>query len=162
MWIASAYLPKTSGGYDNPKYSEDNNLTRLDPETNRVVEEIPIEAHTQYLGGAYNVAVGEGAVWVLSGDGNLLKVDPATNEVAARVSVGDSPSQLAVYGGGVWAMVQAGGYKEYRLVRVDPRTMRIVASEDIGPLLKIDPGALAAGGGYIWFWSEEGLARVSP
>ena len=105
------------------------------------------------------MAVGEGAVWVLSGNGKLLKVDPATNEIAARVSVGDSPSQLAVYGGGVWALVQA---KEYRLVRVDPQTMRVVASEDIGPIPKIGEGALAAGGGYVWFSSEEGLARVSP
>jgi DNA-binding beta-propeller fold protein YncE len=149
VWVASAY----------PKHSEDNNLTRVDPATNRVVEEIPIEAHSRWLGGAYNVAVGEGAVWVLSGNGKLLKVDPATNEVAGRVSVGDFPSQLAVYGSGVWAMVEA---KEYRLVRVDPHTMHIVASEDIGPIPKIDPGALATGGGYVWFLSEEGLARVSP
>jgi glutamine cyclotransferase len=159
VWVASVYLPKDYGGYDFPKYSEDRNLTRIDPETNRVVEEIPIEAHSHYGGGANSVAVGEGAVWVLSGDGNLLKVDPATNEIAARVRVGDSPSHLAVYGGGVWEMVQA---KEVRLVRVDPRTMHIVASEDIGPIPKIQTGALAAGGGYVWFWSEEGLARVSP
>jgi glutamine cyclotransferase len=159
VWVASAYLPKTYGGYDFPKYSEDRNLTRLDPETNRVVKEIPIEAHSQYGGGANNVAVGERAVWMLSGDGNLLKVDPATNEIAAMVSVGDSPSHLAVYGGGVWAMVQV---KEFRLVRVEPRTMHIVASEDIGPIPKIGEGGLAAGGGYVWFSSEEGLARVSP
>src|SRR5829696_7064296 len=159
VWVASTHLPKDFGGYDFPKYSEDRNLTRIDPETNRVVEEIPIEAHSHYGGGAGNVAVGEGAVWVLSGDGNLFKEDPATNEIAARVRVGDSPSHLAVYGGGVWEMVQA---KEVRLVRVDPRTMHIVASEDIGPIPKIQTGALAAGGGYVWFWSEEGLARVSP
>lgn len=123
-----------------------------------MVKGIPIEAHSQYGGGANNVAVGEGAVWVLSGDGNLLKVDPATNEIADRVSVG-SPSHLVVYGDGVWAMVQV---EEFRLVRVDPRTMRIVASEDIGPIPKIGEGGLAAGGGYVWFSSREGLARVSP
>jgi hypothetical protein len=130
----------------------------VDPETNRVVEEIPIEAHSQY-GGAGNVAVGEGAVWVLSEDGKLLKVDPATNEIAAMVTVGDWSSHLAVYGGGVWAMVQV---KQFRLVRVDPRTMHIVASEDIGPIAKIGEGGLAAGGAYVWFSSGEGLARVSP
>jgi DNA-binding beta-propeller fold protein YncE len=159
VWVASTYLPKTYGGYDFPKYSEDRNLTRIDPDTNRVAAEIPIEAHSHYGGGANNVAVGEGAVWVLSGDGNLLKVDPATNEIAARVSVGDSPSHLAVYGGGVWAMVQV---KEFRLVRVNPHTMHVVASEDIGPIPKIGEGGLAAGGGYVWFSSGKGLARVSP
>jgi hypothetical protein len=98
-------------------------------------------------------------VWVLSvGGGDLLKVDPATNKIAARVSVvrdpGAEPSHLAVYGGGGWAIVEG---REYRLVRVDPQTMHIVASEDIGSV-----GALAVGGGYVWFSSKEGLARVSP
>jgi DNA-binding beta-propeller fold protein YncE len=158
VWVASSYLPKNE--YDFPKYSEDRNLTRVDPETNRVVEEIPIEAHSQYFGGAVNVAVGEGAVWVLSGDGNLLKVDPATNEIAARVSVDGTPRHLAVYGGAVWVL--SGDRNQFRLVRVDPRTMHIVASEDIGSIRKIGEGGLAAGGGYVWFSSREGLARVSP
>src|SRR5215217_2377736 len=137
VWVASAYLPKDYGGDDNPKYSEDRNLTRVDPETNRVVEEIPIEAHSQY-GGAGNVAVGEGAVWMLSEDGKLLKVDPATNEIVAMVDVGHWSSHLAIYRGWVWAMVQV---KEFRLVRVDPRMMHIVASKDIGPIPKIGEGA---------------------
>jgi DNA-binding beta-propeller fold protein YncE len=157
VWVASAYLPK--GGYDFSKYSEDRNLTRVDPETNRVVEEIPIRPGVRYGGGASSVAVGEGAVWALNSDAKLLKVDPATNEIAAMVDVGHWSSHLVVYGGGVWAMVQA---KEFRLVRVDPRTMRIVASEDIGPIPKIGEGGLVAGGGYVWFSSGEGLARVSP
>jgi Ca2+-binding RTX toxin-like protein len=101
------------------------------------------------------VAVGEGAVWVSSND-KLLKVNPETNEVAGVVSVGASYSQLVVYGGGVWAMTQGG---EHWLVRVDPRTMQVVAAEVIGPYT-IEPG-LAAGGGYVWFLSGEGLARVS-
>src|SRR5215207_6096744 len=75
VWIASVYLPKDYGGYDLPEYSKDRNLTRVDPTTNRVVAEILIRAGSP-TGGAQNVAVGEGAVWVQSGDGNLFKVDP--------------------------------------------------------------------------------------
>jgi streptogramin lyase len=155
VWVASSW----------PKYSGDNNLTRIDPETDRVVAEIPIAANAQYgggeqYGGAQSVAVGEGAAWVLSGDGNLLKVDPATNEVAARVPLDVVfTSYLAVYGGSVWAMGQA---EQFRLARVDPGTMRVVASEDIGPTQKIGEGGLAAGGGYVWFSSGDGLARVAP
>ena len=95
-------------------------------------------------------------------DGKLLKVDPETNEVAGMVSVGGfSSSHLAVYGDGVWTLVQAnkGGF---RLVRVDPRTMHVVAYKDLKPFYSIAPGGLAAGGGYVWFSSGEGLARVSP
>jgi streptogramin lyase len=139
---------------------ENNKLSRVDPETNRVVAEIPIRADARD-GGADNVAVGEGAVWVLSVDGKLLKVDPETNEVAGMVSVGaaswDSP--LVVYGGGVWTMVQT---NTIRLVRVDPGTMDVVAYEDLRPFYKIATGALAAGGGYVWFSSGKGLARVAP
>jgi Ca2+-binding RTX toxin-like protein len=95
-------------------------------------------------------------VWVSSG-GKLVKVNPETNEVAGMVSVGAYYSQLVVYGGGVWAVGQ--GANEYWLVRVDPTTMQVVATEDSGPYT-MTPG-LAAGGGYVWFESGEALARVS-
>jgi streptogramin lyase len=134
---------------------ENEKLSRVDPETNRVVAEIPIPAAPMAFG-ADDVAVGEGAVWVSSAD-KLLKVDPQTNEVAGMVSVGAYYSQLVVNGGGVWAVGQ--GANEYWLVRVDPTTMHVVAAEDIGPYT-MAPG-LAAGGGYVWFKSGEGLARVS-
>jgi streptogramin lyase len=147
---------------------ENNKLSRVDPETKRVVAEIPIRADSRD-GGADNVAVGEGAVWVLSVDGRILKVDPQTNEVAGMVSVGGSSweSPLVVYGGGVWAMVQSGTPQKpfkpaIRLVRVDPSTMQVVASEYLTPFYSIAPGALAAGGGYVWFSSGKGLARVAP
>jgi YVTN family beta-propeller protein len=157
VWVASAYLPKDYGGYDIPEHSPDNNLSRVDPEMNKVVAELPIRDSPD--GGADKVAVGEGAVWVQSVDGKLLKVDPETNEITAMVSVGDWSSNLAVYGGAVWSMVQAG---DFRLVRVDPRTMHVVASEDIGPIPRIGTGGLAAGGGYVWFSSGDGLARIAP
>jgi virginiamycin B lyase len=158
VWVASVYLPKDYGGYDSLGYSEDRNLTRVDPATNRVVAEIPVRAGSRYGGGADHVAVGEGAVWA-QGGGELFKVDPATDEVTATVSVGGSSSHLAVYGGAVWAMAQV---DEFRLARVDPRTVRVVASEDIGPIPKVGTGGMAAGGGYVWFSSRDGLTRVAP
>jgi len=157
VWVASVYLPKDYGGYDSPGYSEDRNLTRVNPATNRVATQIPIRAGS-WDGGADHVAVGEGAVWA-QGGGELFKVDPATDEVTATASVGGSSSHLAVYGGAVWAMAQV---DEFRLARVDPRTVRVVASDDIGPIPKGGPGGMAAGGGYVWFSSGDGLARVAP
>jgi YVTN family beta-propeller protein len=44
VWVASVDLPNNYGGYGIPQHSEDRNLTRVDPETNRVVAEIPIGA----------------------------------------------------------------------------------------------------------------------
>jgi outer membrane protein assembly factor BamB len=166
VWIAGLYLPKNYEGYGRPESSEDNRLIRLDPETNRVVAQIPIRADSPD-GGAQSVAVGEGAVWAQSVDGRLYKVDPATNKVSAMVSLGEWSSHLAILGGAVWATVQGPSREAYappkiRLVRVDPGAERIVASEDIGPASKAGDGRLVAGGGYVWFASGDGLARVSP
>jgi hypothetical protein len=160
VWVAGVSMD-----YDKP---ENNKLTRVDAATNRVVAQIPIRAGVRACkyhdagclgGGADKVAVGEGAVWAQSIDGKLLKVDPETNEVAGMVSVGSFTPQLVVYGGGVWTLVQTRGF---RLVRVDPSTMHVVASEEFRPFYSIAPGGLAAGGGYVWFSSGDGLARVSP
>jgi streptogramin lyase len=159
VWVAGLYLSKTMSGLDSPKYSEDRKLTRIDPETNRVVAEIPIEAHSPD-GGASSVAVGEGAVWTQSSDGKLYKVDPTANEVVAKVSLGDSSSHLVVYGGAVWATVQA--TSRTQLVRVDPSTAHVVATADLGPVDKVGYGILVAGGGYVWFVSGDRLARVAP
>jgi outer membrane protein assembly factor BamB len=185
VWVAGLYLPKDYSGRDSPEYSEDRKLTRIDPETNRVVAQIPIEADSPD-GGASSVAVGEGEVWAQSVDGKLYKVDPAPNEIVAKVSLGDSSSHLAVYGGAVWATFQFycdvkgdseasvapgrppgctkswSAYDQEHLVRVDPRKEQVVASADIGPIEKVDFGRLVAGGGYVWFASGDGLARVAP
>ena len=152
VWVASGNFFVGDG-------SEHNKLTRVDAATDRVVAEIPIAAR-EPEGGAYRVAVGEGAVWAQGVSGGLFKVDPATNEVVAERDLGDYSSDLAVYGGAVWATAQVS--VGTRLYRVDPRTAQVVASEH-GP----DPseggyGELVAGGGYVWFASGGGLARVAP
>jgi streptogramin lyase len=154
VWVASGSFAQEDS---------ERELSRVDPETDRVVAQIPIAAQARY-GGAQGVAAGEGAVWVQSANGRLFKVDPATDEVVANLSLGEYSSDLAVYGGAVWATTQVS--VGTRLYRVDPRTARVVASED-GP----DPseggfggtyGGLVAGGGYLWFGSADGLARVTP
>jgi streptogramin lyase len=183
VWVAGLYLPKDYGRYDIPEHSPDNKLTRVDSETNRVVAQIPIRADSPD-GGASSVAVGEGAVWAQSVDGRLFKVDPESDEVSAEVSVGDYSSHLAVYGGAVWATFQFSceatsqasasaprppsctrswsEYDQEHLARVDPRSERVVASEEIGPVSRVGLGRLVAGGGYIWFANGGGLARVAP
>jgi streptogramin lyase len=151
VWVAGAYQAGAK------------KLSRVDPETNRVVAEIPIDEQSRY-GGAQSVAVGEGAMWAQSADsGKLFKVDPASNEVVGVVTLGDYSSDLAVYGGSVWATVQASS--RTRLVRLDPRTAHVVGSAYLGPTHKVGFGLLVAGGGYVWFVSgadKTALARVAP
>jgi streptogramin lyase len=160
VWVAGLYLPEDFSGDFSQEDSEYNKLSRVDPETNRVVAQIPIAAHSPE-GGAQSVAVGKGAVWAQSGvGGKLYKVDPATNEVVARLSLGDYSSHLAVYRGAVWATVQVSSGT--RLFKVDPRTVHVVASEDGPEPAKGGYGRVVVGGGYVWFGSGDGLARVAP
>lgn len=159
VWVASLYLYRNSSGDSSQDDSEYNKLSRVDPETNRVAAQIPIQTGSRY-GGPWKVAVGEGAVWAQSLDGKLLKVDPTTNEVVAKLSLGGDSSDLAVYGGSVWATSQPASGT--RLVQVDSSTAHIVASEDGPEPNKGGFGRLVAGGGYVWLVSGDGLARVAP
>jgi hypothetical protein len=52
--------------------------------------------------------------------------------------------------------------EEFRLARVAPGTVRVVAAEDFGSIPNVGTGGMTAGGGYVWFSSGKGLARVVP
>ena len=151
VWVAGLYLPEDYSGDFSRENSEYNKLSRVDRATNRVVAEIPIAANSPE-GGAQSVAVGEGVVWAQSGDGRLFKVDPATNEITVTGDLGAYSSHLAVYGGAVWAMVQVSSATQ--LLRGDPRTGHVVASEDLGSVSAGGYGRLVAGGDRVWFVSE--------
>ena len=159
VWIAGLYMPEDYSEDFSQQDSEYNKISRVDPQTNHVVAEIPIVA-SSLEGGAQSVAVGAGAVWAQSGDGKLFKVNPATNEVVGGVPLGEYSSDLAVLGGAVWATVQASSGT--RLVRVEPSTVHVVASEHGPEPANGGYGPLAAGGGYVWLTSGGGLARVTP
>ena len=166
VWVAGLYLPKDYDDYDPSEDPGANKLSRVDPKTNRLVEEIPVRANAPD-GGAQNVAAGEGAVWVASADGRLLEVDPATNEVVATVPLGDYSSDLAVTGGSVWVSGQnrSGTW----LKRVNPRTAEVDWSRGLGAVDNGGYGRLSAGEGSVWFveggrWPGKGkgtLARLS-
>jgi streptogramin lyase len=158
VWVAGLLL-KWYGAEIHPEDSKDNKLSRIDPATNRVVAKIPIAANSRE-GGAQSVAVGEGAVWAQSADGRLFKVDPASNKVVGVVPLGEYSSDLEVSRGAVWATVQASSGT--RLVRVEPSTVHVVASEHGPEPANGGYGGLVAGGGYVWLTSGGGLARVAP
>ena len=168
VWVAGLFLPEDYEEWPPPERSEDRKLTRIDPGTNRVVAEVPIGAGSPD-GGAYSVAVGEGAVWAQSGGGDLLKIDPETNGIVAAVPLGGYPRHLAVSGGSVWATGQDAppDVGEW-LKRVDPETAEVDWTRDIGPAGSGGYGRLGAGAGRVWFVEgglREGtgtLTRISP
>jgi hypothetical protein len=129
-------------------FGDTGTLYRIDPNTLRPVNEIPI-------GGFPNqVAVAAGSVWVgVTGSGrdmnSVLRVDPDTNAVVSRIPMPMvGPLRLVVDGGVGWATVfeDLRGSEPVSLVRVDL---------DGGHVVSVIPtrshaGRLVAGLGHVW------------
>jgi DNA-binding beta-propeller fold protein YncE len=83
-------------------------VVRIDPADRRVVARIP-------AGAATNLAIGQGAVWVVSSRG-LLRIDPGDDRVVAAVPAAELRLTLLVTtgGGAVWAA----GWNS--VARIDP------------------------------------------
>jgi YVTN family beta-propeller protein len=88
----------------------DGTLVRVDPATGRVAARILLPRTTEQQ--PYQVAVGDGAVWVTSaarrGAANLLwRVDPVSNQVTGTLDLGPTsaggiPNSVAAGDGAVW------------------------------------------------------------
>jgi virginiamycin B lyase len=141
-------------------------LARLDPDKNTIVAEVRLPA------GCFTVAFGppgpDAALWVTCTQANqVLRVDPVTNLVTNRVNLSTPPvssqpasSQpintqpttqhntqprfLTVGEGAVWVLCQGEG----TVVKIDPKTMAVVATIEVG--VPGSGGDIAAGEGAIW------------
>jgi TolB protein len=131
-------------------------LTRIDPATAQVAATIRLRlpfAVCKSCPGArdflpFDVAVGEGAVWVDTGRGVLVRIDPATNRVAAEIRLpGDSTGDLSVGEGAVWVTENVLG-----LYRIDPATNRVTArvTTDDKRRRRLSVGQVTVGGGAVF------------
>ena len=114
-------------------------------------------ATTIPLGGATDVAVGEGAVWVSdAANGRVLRVDPQTNRVTGSINVGTGPSAITVGFGSVWVTNSLDG----TISRINPQTNKVTAVLQVGS----GPNAIAAGAGGVWVANELGgtVVRIDP
>jgi YVTN family beta-propeller protein len=103
----------------------DNSLSRIDPQTNRVVATIAASD------GVADLAVGRDAVWTggdRRGVARVVRIDSRTNRVVATVPVGSQPAGLAVTDDAVWVTSFVGG----TLWRIDPHTNTVTATVPIG------------------------------
>jgi virginiamycin B lyase len=133
--------------------SPKNNVTRVDPQTNRVVESITVGARP-----CSGLAAGFGSLWVPNcGDKTISRVDLKTGSVMATwpVTIGNSEGGVAVGAGSFWMMTDAKG----TLIRIDPATNITIAA------IRIAPGsyAVAFGNDAVWITSTEQnlLTRVN-
>ncbi len=127
-------------------------LARIDPDTNAVVAEIPIQ------GGANALAFGMGAVWLTSSSGDTLtRVNAFTNVVEEVIKVGRGPVSVAIGEGSVWTM--NGG--DSTVSRIDAKTNKV--AETIKSGVAGTSGAIVVGEGSVWL-SASGtpLTRIDP
>ncbi len=102
------------------------------------------------------IAVGLGAVWVVSSDKNTVyRIDPGANRIVASIPVGRYPWALAVGGESVW--VANGG--DGTVSKIDPRSNHVTDDIPVGG----DPRAIAYGEGAVWVADYSGtLTRINP
>ena len=126
----------------------DQSVSRIDPNTNRVVARIDAKAEL--------IAAGEGDVWIGEA-GRVAKIDTARNVVSRRIPVTeDGISGLAVGAGSVWAADPFDG-SVWRIPRDRPVGKRRI------PLAAWVNG-VAFGAGAVWATNEIGdeVYRIDP
>jgi YVTN family beta-propeller protein len=130
-------------------------LSRIDPQTNRVVATIQVASHS------FAAAFGFGSVWITNsgepnaqGGGSVQRIDPQTNSVTATIPVGPAPRFLAAGEGAVWTLNQGDG----TVTRIDPETGKVAATIPLG--VPGPGGDIAAGAGRVWVRADKVLLSV--
>jgi streptogramin lyase len=133
--------------------SATNELVRVDPTTNAVVDKLAIGA------GPCGIAIGpDGRIWVaLLGAGSVVAVDAASMKISDRLDhVGPQLWDLKAGFGSVWVSERTA----HALLRIDPGDATVQATIPIGPL----PSGLAVLASGVWVSddSDGKLRRIDP
>lgn len=130
-----------AAGFESIWACTPDGLARIDPATNAITASVPFPTGLTYG----RPAVGDDAIWALSGDiitSDVVRVDPASNAVTATYPLGHAASQLAYGLGYLWATATRDGL----LLRIDPASGEVTtAASDL-----VDPFAVATGAGRVW------------
>ena len=128
-------------------------LSRIDPDTHRVVAEIQVPK-----GSSVAVLGEDDAIWVVSTEMSVLaRVDPKTNLITDRVAVGPNPRFTTVGGGSIWTLNQGDG----TVSRVDVKTRKLITNIEVG--VPGGGGEIAYGEGFVWVTVFEiPLTQIDP
>jgi YVTN family beta-propeller protein len=132
----------------------ENAITRIDPKTNKVVEQVKVGKNP-----CAGLAAGAGSLWVPNcGDQTVSRIDLKSGKVTATFAlpVPDSEGGIAFGAASAWMVTDKRG----TLVRIDPADNRTVAE------IRLPPGSFNVnfGEGAVWATgtTENVLTRVDP
>ena len=162
---AAAAWQLTGSGSDPIGSIAGNAVAAIDPSSNEIVAEIPVGKTPG------DVAVGEGAVWVVNQDARTIsRIEPETKAVET-FAVGATPLRIAAGEGGLWIGTGAEGTFD-RVVRLDPATLVTQATIELpatGETVFRNANAgyaadqMTVALGYVWVVTPDaGLARIDP
>jgi ABC-type branched-subunit amino acid transport system substrate-binding protein/DNA-binding beta-propeller fold protein YncE len=120
-----------------------------------------------------NVAVGEGAVWLLdTGRSTVTQIDPRSKRIVGSFEPAEVPTDLAAGAGAVWVGTGEGPTFNVtlNLSRVDPRTREVTHTLRLphrgdNETPPVNPGSpdIAIGGGAVWVRNPDStISRVDP
>jgi YVTN family beta-propeller protein len=112
-----------------------------------------------------DVEVGPDGVWVVDLSEHVTRISPTSIQATGDANLGVIPSALAVGYGSVW--VAAPEYSSGRLTlwRIDPQTVRVAQTTDVGTARSyLETLALAIGSGSVWLanYDDGTLLRIDP
>lgn len=120
-------------------------IYKIDPNSEQVIKEIRVNLD-QPLTAFWNLAAGEGSVWVTVGNRKLGRYSATSGAEEAIISLPSNSQRVLVAFGFVWVS----GTQNDELYRVDPVSNQIVATIE----LRSRPRALASEGGAVWAFNE--------
>ncbi|HEY6692248.1 MAG TPA: protein kinase, partial [Solirubrobacteraceae bacterium] len=126
----------------------DHTVSRIDPETGRLVATIDVEAGS--------IAADDAGVWVANGSA-VTRIDPRTNRVGPpiRLAVEDA-SGIAVGAGKVWVAADRDGV----VWQIEPGPQPVTRSIAVG----VGAEYIAFGAGAVWAgnYIDETVSRIDP
>ena len=130
-------------------------VTRLDGRSGKV--KAVIEVGPAGPAGPHGVIADKASVWVgVTNSESVVRIDPATNAVVATIKTNTSPcGGLALAPGAVWVSTC---FDDHFAIRIDPRTIALVAEIDIGG----PNGGPIIVDGHAWFPVNNQLVRIDP
>jgi ABC-type branched-subunit amino acid transport system substrate-binding protein/DNA-binding beta-propeller fold protein YncE len=163
--VVALAIVALTGGDDSGTEPLGNGVAAIDPADGDVT------SFTESRTPPGNVAVGEGAVWILNNEERTVsRIDPETKEVSKTFDTPGVPSELAAGDGALWIGNAAGGdwsNATTSVSRLDPdtgrvtQTVRLRGDEGVYPVA----GAprIAVGAGAVWAANPDGsVSRIDP